>query len=262
MREIPRVHQPSLESFRETFATPELPVILTGLTSSWAALDWTPRGIAERFSGTEVPVTPPHSEVEGTESATIDEFVRRLESSEQMRDYMTSWCFRRDCPELLEDFEVPIYFQEDWLEELPELNDMMWLFLGPKDSGMSLHQDLGHTAAWNAQVTGSKRWALVSPEYDEAVYEGEVSCFDPDLEAYPRFRDAEVWEATVLSGEVLFIPGGWWHQTANLETGFAITANFVDHTNYTRVARCLEEYGEEELLNSLNDLVEKKVSQW
>lgn len=261
MREIPRIHQPSLEVFQEHYARAELPVILTGLTEGWAALHWTPRGIAERFKGTDVEVTPRHSEVEGTELTTIDEFVERLEQSDSMTDYLTSWCFRRDCPELLDDFDVPEYFREDWLEELPELNDMMWLFLGPKNSGMDLHQDLGHTAAWNAQVTGRKRWALVSPDFNEQIYEGAVSCFEPDFQSYPRFQEAVVWKGVVEAGEVLYIPGGWWHQTLNLETGFAITANYVDHTNYKRVLRCLEEYGETGLLQALSSLVKEKQVQ-
>lgn len=189
----------------------------------------------------------------------LSDFVGYLNNPGPELFYLTSWCFRVNCPELLQDFQIPEYFSEDWLEELPELNDMMWLFLGPKGSGMGLHQDLGHTAAWNAQVTGRKRWALISPEFDEQVYEGEVCAFEPDLTRYPDFAQVEVWESVVEAGEVLFIPGGWWHQTSNLETGFAITANYVDRTNYQRVLDCLEEYEEEELYEMLMEIVERKI---
>lgn len=260
MRPLPRSHRPTLESFRRDYARPGLPVILTGVTEQWKARQWTPGGLAERFGGVEVELTPSKSTVEGTHSMLLSEFVATLDAPPPELYYLTSWCFREHCPELLNDFTIPEYFRDDWLEELPELNDMLWLFLGPAGAGMGLHQDLGHTAAWNAQVTGRKRWALISPQYDEAVYEGEVNAFEPDLSLFPDFAEAEVWEGTVEAGEVLFIPGGWWHQTVNLEVGFAITANYVDTTNYQRVLECLEEYGEEDLYAMLMEIVERKVA--
>ena len=124
---------------------------------------------------------------------------------------------------------------------------------------MGLHQDLGHTAAWNAQVTGLKRWALVSPEYSDFVYQGKVCAFKPNKVRYPRFRKAAVWEGEVGAGEILFIPPAWWHQTVNLQTGFAITANFVDRTNYQVVLSCLEEAEEFELHQQLSEVVRRKV---
>ncbi len=157
MAEIPRAHRPSQDEFREKYALPGLPVILTGLTDHWKARQWTPESIAARYPDATVEVTPQGSTVEGTRSIGLSDYVASLHDGQDKGDYLTSWCFRTDCPELLGDFEVPEYFREDWLEELPELNDMLWLFLGAKGSGMGLHQDLGHTAAWNAQVTGLKK---------------------------------------------------------------------------------------------------------
>ena len=262
MAEIPRCHKPSLEEFRERYAFPGLPVILTGLTDHWTARTWTPRGIAERFPQAPVQVTPAGSEVEGTREMPLSEYVQAVENGETEGDYLTSWCFRTHCPELLKDFEIPVYFQDDWLEELPEKNDMMWLFLGAKDSGMGMHQDLGHTAAWNCQVTGLKKWALVAPEYGDYLYEGQVNAFKPNRVRHSKFRRAEVLFGEVAAGEVLFIPGAWWHQTVNLETGFAITANFVNETNFQPVLSCLQMAGEDELYEMLADVATRKLPSW
>ena len=46
MAAIPRCDKPSLEHFREEYALPGCPVILTGLTDEWAARRWTPDGPA------------------------------------------------------------------------------------------------------------------------------------------------------------------------------------------------------------------------
>lgn len=262
MPEIPRCHQPTIEEFEERFAVPGLPVILTGITDHWPARSWTPEKMAERLGDVQVEVTPKNSTVEGTKSLSFANYVQRVLEGASEGDYLTSWCFRRDYPELLADFEVPLYFQDDWLEELPTLNDMMWLFLGAEGSGMGLHQDLGHTAAWNAQVTGLKEWALVAPEYEDYLYEGEVCAFKPNRVRHSKFRKAEVWRGEVRAGEVLFIPGAWWHQTRNLKTGFAITANFVNRCNYQRVLRCLQEAEEPELYEMLKSVAERKMNAW
>lgn len=262
MPEIPRCHRPTLEEFEERFAVPGLPVILTGLTDDWVARSWTPENMARRFPDVAVEVTPRGSTIEGTKTLSFAEYVQLLQAGRAEGDYLTSWCFRRDCPELLQDFRVPTYFQDDWLEELPQLNDMMWLFLGAAGSGMGLHQDLGHTAAWNAQVTGLKRWALVAPKDEEYLYNGEVCAFKPNRVRHSKFRKAEVWRGDVGAGEILFIPGAWWHQTRNLETGFAITANYVNRCNYETVLRCLREAGEPELYEMLNRVAERKINAW
>ena len=189
---IPRCHNPQLLDFRRNYAIPRKPVILTGLTEGWSALHWTPREMAERFGETEVELTPHQSETEGTKTCLLRDYVQAVEQGEAQKDYLTSWCFRTDCPELLADFKIPDLFADDWLEELPNKNDMLWLFLGGKGSGMGLHQDLGHTAAWNAQVSGLKKWALIAPEHRDYLYEGEVDAFKPNRVRYSRFRKAEV----------------------------------------------------------------------
>lgn len=262
MGEIPRCHKPSLEQFRELYALPQLPVILTGLTDHWPARRWTPRSIAERFPEAPVQITPAGSVLEGTREMPLRDYVEAMEAGKTEGDYLTSWCFRTHCPELLADFDIPIYFRDDWLEELPEKNDMMWLFLGAEGSGMGMHQDLGHTAAWNAQVTGRKRWALVAPEYEDYLYDGEVNAFKPNRVRHSKFRRAEVLFGEVAAGEVLFIPGAWWHQTVNLETGFAITTNFVNDTNFRPVLACLEMAGEVDLYKMLAEVVAEKMPSW
>jgi len=262
MAEITRCHRPRPAEFRERFAAPGLPVVLTGLTDHWPARRWTPEGIAQRFPQTVVEVTPDKSTVEGTRRMKLSEYVQALESGQTQGDYLTSWCFRTDCPELLKDFDIPEYFSHDWLEELPRKNDMLWLFLGAAGSGMGLHQDLGHTAAWNAQVTGRKRWALIAPEYEEFLYDGEVCAFKPNRVRHSKFRKAKVHFAELSSGEILFIPAAWWHQTVNLETGFAITANYVDETNFRTVLSCLDQAGETELFRDLNEIAKRKVKAW
>lgn len=229
----------------EEYALPGKPVVLTEATKDWKALQWTPESLCDVIGEAMIEVTPSSSLEEALFEMTFAEYVDYLKNPDEQMLYMTSWNFREEFPELLDDFEVPIYFRDDWLQQIdPEQQfDLMWLFLGSAGSGFRMHVDLAQTAAWNCQLTGLKKWLLWSPEQSELVYGGEVDGFSPDFDTYPEFRKAQALEATMGPGDLIFTPSGWWHQTQNLETGLALTANFVNSSNYQRVLKWLEEVG-------------------
>ena len=246
MDKIERCGELSLEEFLTEFGVPGKPCILTEATKGWAALEWTPEDLASRFGEEWVDITPSASLEEATLEMTLAEYVDYLKSPDERLLYLTSWNFREFCPELMEDFQVPIYFREDWLQEIEEEQqfDMMWLFLGPAHAGFRLHVDIGQTSAWNVQLTGSKKWILFPPEQEEFLYGGEVDAFDPNLEEFPLFAQAKKYECIVKAGELIFTPSGWWHQTKNLETGLAITANYANETNCHKVLNWLNTVGQ------------------
>lgn len=245
MDPVERRGELSYQEFLRDFGMPGRPVVLTQATRGWAALDWTPEELARRHGHQLVEVTPSASLEEALFEMPLSDYVEYVKSPDERMLYMTSWNFREVCPELLEDFEVPVYFRDDWLQEIdPEQQfDLMWLFLGPAGAGFRMHVDLAQTSAWNVQLTGRKRWLLWSPEQTELVYGGEVDGFNPDLERFPDYGRARPMEAVLGPGEMIFTPSGWWHQTKNLEIGLAITANFANLTNYRRVLDWLQETG-------------------
>lgn len=67
----------------------------------------------------------------------------------------------------------------------------------PTARGFSAHRDPYH--AWLVQCEGSKRWQLWAPDADHSA--------DP-----PSF------EVTLEEGDVLWIPRGWWHSGASIDT--------------------------------------------
>ena len=61
--------------------------------------------------------------------------------------------------------QVPKYFDEDLFSVLGDEGrpDFRWLIMGPPRSGSTFHKDPNATSAWNAVITGSKKWIMYPP---------------------------------------------------------------------------------------------------
>jgi hypothetical protein len=96
------------------------------------------------------------------------------------------------------------------------------------------HQDVLRTASYQAQVAGSKRWHLCAPSESGYLYQaGTLDVFDPDYSLYPLYEHARCFEDVVATGEVVYYPADYWHQTENLATPtIALTATIMDKNNW------------------------------
>jgi len=120
--------------------------------------------------------------------------------------------------------------------------------IGPKRSGTSTHIDPLGTNAWNTSLKGHKLWLLYPPDIPRNIAKGkEVMKKGEDDEAvmymkeiFPRLKEKygdylkEMWFIQ-KPGELVFVPGGWWHAVVNLDDTIAITQNYCNSVNFERV---------------------------
>lgn len=138
--------------------------------------------------------------------------------------------------------------------------DYQWLIMGPIRSGSIFHVDPNQTNAWNACISGRKKWIFYPPgvpppgvmsSKDGAdvlvpvcTAEWLLSFWRYHLEARknPDIRKRPL-EAIVNPGEMMFVPRNWWHMVVNIDEGpgktagdskplsIAVTQNYVSSSN-------------------------------
>lgn len=152
--------------------------------------------------------------------------------------------------QLLKDYDIPEYFRDDLFNLISEKRrpPYRWFLVGPERSGTSVHIDPLGTSAWNALIAGRKRWVLFPPHVSRSVAKSKhlrQKGEDDEPIAYfsqilPRLKTeiqqlgqmSDIIEFIQCPGEVVFIPGGWWHAVINLDDTIAVTQNFLHRTRF------------------------------
>jgi hypothetical protein len=216
------------------------PFVLARAASAWPAMTrWQLDEWATRHADLPVPVWDTEQRGSAVRHVPLGEYLTWLAAGERAADesdlgrrrgrfYLVDWQFARDLPALLQDFEVPSVFRQDWYAS-HAAEQLRWLYCGGRGSRGRLHVDLEGTSAWLAMIIGRKELVLFEPEAPVGAQE------DP-------FEDAS--QVTALrcvleAGDVMFVPAGYRHAARNLTTTLALTQNFVNGYNYGAVLQSL-----------------------
>ena len=125
---------------------------------------------------------------------------------------------------LVEDVEIP-----SWYASKPH-STVLWCGILGTSSG--LHFDVYPNC--NVQVYGRKHFILFPPHESRFLYPlhrllQPAHCrFDPnvpDFDRFPLARRAAGWECTLVAGEALYIPPGWYHQVT-VVSDWSLNVNF------------------------------------
>ncbi|XP_038838900.1 lysine-specific demethylase 8-like isoform X1 [Salvelinus namaycush] len=232
---VPRIHCPSLESFKKDFLDPQKPVILEGIIDHWPAFKNHPWSIEylQTVAGCRtvpVEVGSRYTDEEWSQTLlTVNEFIDRyiIVKDASSLGYLAQHQLFDQVPELKDDIRIPDYC---CLGEGEEDDITINAWFGPGGTVSPLHQDPQQN--FLAQVVGRKYIRLYSPEDTEKLYPhqlqllhntSQVEVESPDVERFPEFVKAPYLECVLQPGEVLFIPVKHWHYVRSLELSFSVS---------------------------------------
>jgi len=160
----------------------------------------------------------------------------------------------KDCTNLLADFDVPLPAFRDILQRNPDIATASqlfalgfvdyWpsLFIGGGKTQSRLHTDTYCLAGWQLLLDGTKHWAVVHPENDEALAphihlpELDILRLHAERRLDPSIR---CWEGVIGAGDMVVFSGCSPHQVKNLggKPTLAVAGNFLDESSMTRFLR-------------------------
>ena len=250
----------SVEEFIERFERPCRPCVITDAMEGWAANgEWTYDKLRARFGRHKFKVG---SDDDGyAVRLKFNHIHHYVNDPAHMRDDSPLYIFdgsfgdKEGSQPLLKDYDVPKYFKEDLFRHVGEKRrpPYRWVVIGPPRSGSSVHVDPLATSAWNALISGHKRWALYPPNAGLTKPDLKPKGIGLDGESvtwfqrmYPKTRGKEWTEVRGFPkpmdcvqkpGEIMYVPDGWWHAVLNLDHTVAVTQNVVTTARFPKAWR-------------------------
>ncbi|HKX33396.1 MAG TPA: cupin-like domain-containing protein [Blastocatellia bacterium] len=292
--QIERVEQPSPEEFLQRYEIPMKPVVITGALSRWKALSiWNHEWFKQEYGPKVIGLSVNPTHTYRVLKMKLADYIDRIQSGTDKLLYMDQ-CPIEEFPGLSDYFQAPEYCNSE-----RELIVNLWV--GPAGTILGFHKD-NHNQfdAINnifVQIHGRKRIVLAAPDQDAFMYQRapengaywHSQIYDPDevdFSLHPLFRQATLFETIIHPGEILFIPGNYWHYVRALDKSISmsfwwrhyrlveiINGFFKNASSEKERSTFLESYGGvitpkdvedfggiEKLANALNGLGERRHS--
>lgn len=106
-----------------------------------------------------------------------------------------------------------------------------------------------HPASWFALISGAKKWVVHPPSLQKPVQQLNHKC-------EIKFRDHDALMCTQRTGDILWLPNYWWHETCGL-TNYSVGFGGITYRgcckNKIPKEKCMP-HGEEQVVYSLDDI--------
>jgi len=159
---------------------------------------------------------------------------------------------------VLDEFQpllpAPLVYWNDLIPYYYQLGNHFWLYVSLAGAVTPLHQDNNAVIAYLAQLKGTKRALLYSPEDSRHYYREGVGYLDPtapDPEDFPTWTMARPWAGTLREGQMLLFGSNWAHYVVTEDDSVSVSFDFVNASNLRDYA-CSRDW-----LHTLGSLVKR-----
>jgi hypothetical protein len=264
---VERIRNLSREMFTEKFLIPGKPVIITDAMTDWNTENFTPAYLKQEFGHYEVQVYNDLFDLQTIDPLNMyfDNNFGKEDPMQRSLHYIRWYTKLKDVDFFWADeifsslataWQHP-YFLPDSSLVIPfvpagkqvNINATRFpykgLFISGKGARTRLHRDPFNSNAILCQFYGEKKILLYHP--DQAGYVMNNGAFvdieNPDYDQFPDFSRAScAYEDILAPGEVIFFPGGWFHDVKCLSDSISITWNFVHTSGLEKFCSYIEQH--------------------
>lgn len=233
--DIPILHSPTLDEFRDNHFLTQRPALLRGIMDKWPALTkWRDLTYLLNAAGNRnVPIEIGNNyttEDWSQQLMKIRDFLQRQFGeislgNQPVLEYLAQHELFNHVPALKDDIICPPYCRLG--EEADKVDIKAWL--GPQGTISPMHYDPKHN--FLCQVFGTKKIILASPDDSEYLYPhgdifsntSQVNAENLDFREFPLTRNAKFYHLTLQEGECLYMPPKWWHYIRAESKSFSVS---------------------------------------
>lgn len=130
--------------------------------------------------------------------------------------------------------DIPYYYQS---------GNHLWLYVSLAGALTPLHQDNNAVIAYLAQLKGTKRAIMYSPDDKPHYHNPAVGYLDPlhpNDEEFPTWRQARAWAGTIEPGDFLIWGPNWAHHVVTHSDSITVSFDVVNELNLEAYAASMD----------------------
>lgn len=268
IQSIDRVEDITPEEFKKSYFIPRKPVVISGLSKNWPALNkWTWSYFDSIVGDKTVGVYNNTRADENTPVNGADDYIRFGEYLDMIQKGPASlriFLFNifQHAPQLVEDFTWPDHLAKGFLKKYP------MLFVGGAGSVAHMHYDIDLSHIFHTQFIGRKRVLLLENKQSPYIYRMPCTVESAanfvnwherlDTEQFPALDYANGYTTILNHGDTMFMPAGYWHHMEYMDSGFAMSLRALDETLAGKLNGLYHIVG----LRGMNNLLIRMAPRW
>lgn len=236
LRPVDTVEFISPSDFKKNYLDKRKPLIIKGLTKSWAAREkWTAEYLKSVVGKKVVPLydnskADPSKPINSSAAEMpFDDYIDLIKSTPtELRIFFFN--IFKQAPQLLDDIILPKNLMGGFLESMPAM------FFGGSNSVTFLHYDIDLPHIFHTHFGGRKHVILFENKWKRRLYcipnatyaLEEFDVANPDIKKFPALDGVEGYEVFMEHGDTLFMPTGYWHWMKYLDGSFSLSLRAWD----------------------------------